>query len=265
MNRFLHWLRRKLREIFRRFVPADQQPLAQGQKFILSIAEWEQVHFSFSQYGEDLLVWELLRREGRRSGGFYVDIGAFDPILYSNTNLLHHRGWCGLNLDLSDEAIARFNQLRPKDRNVLCAVSEKEQEMIFCKYSVAATNRLLPASSKDRRSLLQEEPIEIKMMKALPLAAILDKYLPREARFDFLDIDCEGHDLAVLRSNDWAKYRPFILLVEDTTNEPDSDIVRYCLEQGYELAATLFISRIFVRNDAGSEAKAAWKVHANER
>jgi FkbM family methyltransferase len=262
MSKTVQLLRDRIRESVRHLLPL-QMRWVHGQKFALSEPEWEAVHLSFSQYGEDLLVWELLRREGRTSGGFYVDVGAFDPVLYSNTKLLYHKGWHGLNLDLNDEAIARFNQLRPRDRNVHCAVSETEREMVFCKYPVAATNRLFPADETNRRSLLQEEPIETKVVTALPLSSLLDKYLPPDARFDFLDIDCEGHDLAVLKSNDWSRHRPFVLAVEDTTNEPDSETVRYCVDQGYDLAATLFISRIFLDQNASAEAKAAWRVHGN--
>ena len=232
-----------------------------GRQLDMSPEEWTHAHLSFSQYGEDLLLWELLRREGRTAGGFYVDVGAFDPIRYSNTNLLHQKGWTGLNLDLNDAAIARFNQIRPGDINVNCAVSDEEQDMVLCKYPADATNRLLPTNAVDRKSLLGEDPIYTTTVKGLPLSAILKKYLPQNARFDFMDVDCEGHDLAVLKSNDWSKYRPFILAVEDVTNKPDSETVRFCVEQGYELAATLFISRIFVDNTADENTKAAWRVH----
>lgn len=250
-----------MRSMIRRSLPA-QLRWVHGRRFALSSEEWAQVHFSFSQYGEDLLVWELLRREGRTHAGFYVDVGAFDPILYSNTNLLYQRGWQGLNLDLSDEAILRFNQVRARDINVQCAVSDAEREMILCKYPIAATNRLLPVEVIDRKSILGEEPVATTTIKALPLAKVLDTYLPSEARLDFMDVDCEGHDLAVLKSNNWSKYRPFILAVEDVTNDPESEAVRYCTAQGYDLAATLFITRIFLDQGASAEAKAAWRMHA---
>ncbi len=47
-----------------------------------------------------------------------------------------------------------------------------------------------------------------------PLADILDEYLPANQTIDFLTVDVEGLDLAVLRSNNWQKYRPVVILTE---------------------------------------------------
>ena len=40
---------------------------------------------SYSQWGEDLFIQEFFKG---RAKGFYVDIGSFHPIMYSNTFLL---------------------------------------------------------------------------------------------------------------------------------------------------------------------------------
>jgi len=39
------------------------------------------VHESFSQFGEDVILWNLLKQ---KKEGFYVDCGAFDPYIHSN-------------------------------------------------------------------------------------------------------------------------------------------------------------------------------------
>lgn len=264
METIFQGIKRMVRATIRRTLP-KQIKWFSGREMSMTSEEWSHVHLSFSQYGEDLLVWELLRREGRTTGGVYVDIGAFDPILYSNTNLLHRRGWKGLNIDLNDAAIVRFDQLRPLDANLNCAVSREETEMVLCKYSSASTNRLMPLAEVNRRSLLGEEPRETKVVKTLPLSKILERHLPSGDRFDFLDIDCEGHDLEVLKSNDWSKHRPFVLAVEDLTNEPHSETVCYCEEQGYDLVATLFITRIFLDRTASDETKATYRVNHRDR
>ncbi|MCW5198181.1 FkbM family methyltransferase [Desulfobulbus sp. F3] len=39
--------------------------------------------------------------------------------------------------------------------------------------------------------------------------------LIKKIDIDFLSVDAEGVDLKVLKSNDWNKYRPYIVLAED--------------------------------------------------
>mgnify|MGYP000559873290 CR=1 FL=1 len=51
-----------------------------------------------------------------------------------------------------------------------------------------------------------------------PLSQILDENLPTERTIDFMSVDVEGLDLDVLRSSNWAKYRPKFLLAENYDN-----------------------------------------------
>ena len=108
-------------------------------------------HVSFSQYGlKDLILLPMLKRYGRLEGGFYVDVGAFHPFRFSNTALLHlHKGWCGVNIDASPEAIALFNVHRPNDINILAAVSDEETELEFVTFNKGNVNSLDPGTIKD--------------------------------------------------------------------------------------------------------------------
>ena len=55
---------------------------------------------------------------------------------------------------------------------------------------------------------------------------------------DFLNVDVEGHDLDLLESNDWQRFRPKVIVVEDEQLDPrESKIVRAMNGHGYELCA----------------------------
>ena len=62
---------------------------------------------SYAQSGEDLIVWgELAERVPRchsatvsQDKGFYVDVGAYHPKLFSNTYLFYKKGWRGICVD----------------------------------------------------------------------------------------------------------------------------------------------------------------------
>ena len=72
----------------------------------------------------------------------------------------------------------------------------------------------------------------------LPLAEILERHLPPGQAIDFMNVDVEGHDFEVLESNDWKRFRPRIVVVEDEGLDPrESQIVRMMNGHGYELCA----------------------------
>ena len=61
---------------------------------------------SYSQCGEDLFIENFFKN---KNYGTYLDIGAFNPIKFSNTLLLYKKGWKGINIDLNQTSIDLFN------------------------------------------------------------------------------------------------------------------------------------------------------------
>ena len=62
--------------------------------------------------GEDPVLWRAL---GAVAGGYYVDIGAGDPTRPSVTQVLHDRGWCGVNVERARRRVERLTRERPRD------------------------------------------------------------------------------------------------------------------------------------------------------
>jgi hypothetical protein len=85
--------------------------------------------------------------------------------------------------------------------------------------------------------MLREVTAEIPIA-TLPLADVLERHLPEGQLINFMDVDVEGHDLEVLESNDWKRFRPRLIVVEDEAVDPaQSEIVRMMKSRGYELCA----------------------------
>lgn len=77
---------------------------------------------------------------------------------------------------------------------------------------------------------------------------------------DFLSIDVEGLDFAVLKSNDWGLYRPKFVLVEALGMSLEgilhSEMFHFMNGQGYELFAKTLNTLIFRErkdDDAGPD------------
>ncbi len=209
--------------------------------------DWQHLRFSFSQFGEDLVLLNYLKAPQ----GFYVDVGAHHPVQFSNTYLLHRRGWRGVNIDATEEAIARFAQARPHDVNLVAAISDQVQEVEFGTFRSPALNRIYAAGSAELERQKLEQPklwqsmTGTRKLTTRTLAAVLREVVPAGQPIDFMNIDCEGHDLAVLRSNDWSAYAPQMLAVEDWQEAEESLIVAFLREQHFQLIATCELTRIF--------------------
>ncbi len=82
------------------------------------------------------------------------------------------------------------------------------------------------------------------------LKEILDTNLDKNDRLDFFDIDVEGFDLEVLKTNDWDVYRPKVIVIEsDISLQQDlsSEIVNYLELQNYRL-----IGKSVINGDLGN-------------
>ncbi|MDR2994468.1 MAG: FkbM family methyltransferase, partial [Bacillus cereus] len=91
--------------------------------------------------------------------------------------------------------------------------------------------------------------IDKKNITMCTLANVLDSYLPLNTHIDFMSVDVEGLDLAVLKSNDWNKYRPSMLLVESLREDLDlinkNSIYTYLKDLGYHLVAKTYNTMFF--------------------
>jgi hypothetical protein len=97
---------------------------------------------------------------------------------------------------------------------------------------------------------LEKNNLHSKVIKTIkipmkPLYIILDENIKENERLDFFDIDVEGYDIEVLKTNNWNKYRPKIIVVEsDVSIQEDlnSEITTYIEQQDYRLLGKSIIN-----------------------
>jgi FkbM family methyltransferase len=184
--------------------------------------EFRYSRVSFSQFGEDLAVLRWLDERLPDTTPTYVDAGCFHPIHCSNTLLLYKRGWRGVNIDLLPEKIALFDRLRPGDQNVVAALSDAARNVAVVTYRGGLEDRLdTPTSNHPHPARLAVSRTEV---VTRTLNDVLSESRLRDKRIGYLNIDCEGHDLNVLRGLNLAIYAPSIITIE--AFEPDFDDTR---------------------------------------
>jgi len=163
---------------------------------------------SYAQNFEDV----MLARAFPGAQGFYVDVGANDPDIDSVSRAFYERGWSGINIERLPAQYARLVERRPRDVNLKIAVGDAEGEITF--YAVkqwhgySTTDPAIVAQHRADKLKVKEERVPVRR-----LAAVFDEHAPGRA-IDFMKIDVEGTELAVLRGADLQRHRPKILVIE---------------------------------------------------
>jgi hypothetical protein len=75
--------------------------------------------------------------------------------------------------------------------------------------------------------------------------ASLWKELELQQRVDFLSVDCEGHDLDVLRGIDWSVIKPKLLSIETEHEETEGEVHRFLCEIGFRVFALKGCNTLF--------------------
>jgi hypothetical protein len=217
---------------------------------------------SFSEHGEDRVLNGLLLRRAQREGvtdarpGFYVDVGAFSPKQYSNTYSFYRAGWRGINIDATPGSMAVFGRARPRDINLECVVSDSTDELTF--YSFGNPTVINTLSADHAAEFAQKLGVAAHSVTVQPrsLASLLDEHLPADQAIDFMSVDAETHDLQVLQSNDWTRFRPQLVIVEVLIDAHDemlkSEVCSFMFAQGYALVTWVYPNVIFERIDDAS-------------
>jgi FkbM family methyltransferase len=194
----------------------------------------------FAQHGEDRRLASLLRSKRR---GFYIDVGAWDPVKDSVTKYFYERGWRGVNIEPHPVVYDRLAAARPRDVNLRVALGSEHGERVLTLIGLSGLATFDATFAKSaERWMAAERPVPAEVshipVPVLTLADVCRAHVPASTEIDFLKIDVEGSEGDVLRGGDWERYRPKILVIEAV--EPLSDIPSwdtwdgFVLEQSYE-------------------------------
>jgi FkbM family methyltransferase len=200
---------------------------------------------SYSQLGEDVFIEQRLRK---RVGGLYLDIGAYHPFKYSNTELLRTAlGWKGINIDASSQAIDAFNLNRGGDINICAAVGDKVKNGIYYEFednALNTTNETVGEKRRRRQKLIAANSIQLN-----PVPKILNDNQLECRDIELLNLDISGSEFDVLVGMDWSKMRPKIIAVSNENlklkNVIQNRIYLFLSALGYNLVGHLLITSVF--------------------
>jgi FkbM family methyltransferase len=159
--------------------------------------------------------------------GFFVEVGANEPRVRSQTWHLEQAGWSGLLIEPQPDLARELRAMRmAKVFGVACSSPDNAGRTL--PLHVAG-----PLSSLDRAGMAPgaapEKVIEVPIRT---LDSVLEE-AQAPVGFDFLSIDVEGHEIEVLRGFDIARWQPRLILLED--HVADLSKHRYLSAAGYRI------------------------------
>jgi FkbM family methyltransferase len=163
---------------------------------------------SYAQNFEDV----MLSRAFPGASGFYVDVGANDPDIDSVTRAFYERGWSGINIEPLSVNSALLRKRRRRDVNLEIAVGDREGEITFYEigkwHGYSTTDAAIAEQHRRDGLKVVEHKVPLRT-----LGAVLDEHAAGRG-IDFLKIDVEGTELAVLRGADLRRHRPKVIVLE---------------------------------------------------
>ena len=166
---------------------------------------------SYSHTCEDVL---LRRAFPDLEDGFFIDVGAYDPIDDSVTKLFYDLGWSGINVEPNPRFYERLKEHRSRDITLAAAVSTMEGPITL---NVIGDTGLTTVNSEIAQAHSADgfatEEIQVPTQT---LEALWNEHVPEGQAVHFLKIDVEGAEADVIQSANWSKHRPWVLVVEAT-------------------------------------------------
>lgn len=198
---------------------------------------------SYAQNFEDVLLWRVLKHVER---GFYIDIGAQDPNVFSVSRAFYEQGWRGVHVEPVPRYADMLRRARPNEEVVQAAITTIESTIPFFDIpdTGLSTGKATVAALHERDGFPARQ-IEVTSMR---LATLLDRYGEKEIHW--LKIDVEDMEREVLESWTPSPVRPWIVVIESTL--PLSQEQNFAgweslvVDLGYEFAHFDGLNRFYV-------------------
>jgi FkbM family methyltransferase len=198
---------------------------------------------SYSQNFEDVILWRVLKDV---LSGFYIDVGANDPIVDSVSYAFYQRGWRGIHIEPIPVYAEKIRAARPDETVIEAAVNDVSGELVL--FDIANTGMSTGReniATQHSESGFASHRITVPTIK---LAEIFEIANGREIHW--LKIDIEGMEEQALRSWGDSAARPWVVVVESTlpnsTETNFNDWEPHLVSRGYQFVYFDGLNRFYL-------------------
>jgi len=205
---------------------------------------------TFSQYGEDIIMLRMLERYNVKNIT-YLDIGANEPIIGSNTYNFYLRGYHGVLIEPNADLCRMLTAARPNDKVLNFGIGSKNQTAATY-YMFGREHTAMNTFSEEEAKNTEKEGIPIKQVVQLPLKDINDVIAEHFTEAPtIISLDVEGLDEEILRRLDFDKYQPLLICVETVSYNVGREFIKkkgildLLIARGYFIYADTHVNTIF--------------------
>jgi FkbM family methyltransferase len=203
-------------------------------------------YISYSQNFEDVMLWRALKHI---NNGFYIDIGAQDPVIDSVSLLFYENGWRGVHIEPSSQYSKMIRMARPDEVVEQVAIGNETGNLLFYEFNDTGLSTADPIIAKDHINAGHQATVT--EIPVISLDSIFEKYI--ETAIHWLKIDVEGMEKSVLQSWKFSICRPWILIIESTKplsqEENQEEWESLVLEKCYSFAYFDGLNRFYIHSD----------------
>lgn len=189
-------------------------------------------HQSYAQLGQDLWV---LESTAFKRGGFFVEFGATDGVLLSNTYLLEREfGWSGLLAEPNPEYFEELKKNRQSVVSDACITGKTGEtvEFIMAGEFGGIKDYLDADKHADRRASFAQLPENNLRLQTISLHDFLtENNAPHH--IDYISVDTEGSELDILRQFPFDKWDVSLWTVEHNYTKEREEIYAIMTANGY--------------------------------
>ncbi|MCB1548528.1 MAG: FkbM family methyltransferase [Hyphomicrobiaceae bacterium] len=207
---------------------------------------------SYSQAGEDAIISFLLKTL-KISKPCYLDVGAYDPVTFSNTFAFYRTGASGICLEANPVMSARLRRRRPRDLVLNAALSESAGKKRFYVMRPATLSTMDETEAHRLETLPGHSLKAVVSVESITPADLIAR-IPR--KLDVLSFDIEGDGTALITPLLHSAVRPAVVCCEiigystSLMGAPRHDDLIAAVENaGYTMFASTRINGIFIHND----------------
>lgn len=164
---------------------------------------------SYAQNFEDVMLWRALKHVKK---GFYLDIGAQDPLVDSVSLAFHERGWKGIHVEPTPHYAQLLREQRQGDTVLEVAVGNAGELLTFFEIPDTGISTADPQIAQQHRERgFETREITVPCVRLSSIFKTCGKRV-----IHWMKVDVEGFELSALSSWGKATARPWIVVVEST-------------------------------------------------
>ena len=186
----------------------------------------------YSHMGADLWVAETFQY---RRDAYFLEFGALDGIGASNTAMLEKTlGWKGIAVEANPTYYPQVCANRSCITvNVALAANSRQSVEMIDVYGLSALREYMDVDGQ--RHVRERDARGYVRTDTLNPNELLERY-STPVRIEFLSLDIEGGEYAVLTAIDFDKYQIAMLAIEHSNDPVRQDLVRqFLLPKGYKV------------------------------